>query len=124
MLKRILISLTALLAVAAPVAVVTASPASASPRSNAISMAYDYIDTMAFSKMGLADQLEYEGFRPAIALYAVNNIRVNWRTQAVRMAKSYLDTMPFSCTGLVDQLEYEQFSYANAYYGAHHTSAC
>ena len=87
-------------------------------------MAYDYIDTMAFSKGGLADQLEYEGFRPAVADYAVNHIAVNWRKQAVRMAKDYLDTMPFSCQGLIDQLEYEQFSYANAVYGANHTSAC
>jgi hypothetical protein len=122
MLKKILIGLTTLVAVAAPVTL--ASPASASPQSQAVAMAYGYLQTMPFSKGGLADQLEYEGFSPAVANKAVNIIRVNWRTQAVRHAKQYLRTMPFSCSGLIDQLVYEQYSYANASYGAHQTRAC
>lgn len=123
MLKRFLIALTALVAVAAPVTL-TASPASASPQSQAVSMAYNYLRTIPFSKGGLADQLDYEGFSPKVANYAVNTIRVNWRAQAARMAKNYLRTMPFSCSGLIDQLVYEQFSYANASYGANQTRAC
>lgn len=123
MLKNFIIGLTALVAVTAPVAL-TASPASASPRSNAISMAYSYLDTMPFSKAGLSDQLQYEGFKRPVADYAVNHIRVSWPKQAIRMAKSYLNTMAFSCSGLIDQLVYEKFSRANATYGANHTSAC
>lgn len=123
MFKRIILTLTALVAVATPVAL-TASPASASPQSQAIGMAYDYLDYTPFSKGGLADQLEYEGFSPAVANYAVNHIRVNWRKQAVRMAKNYLRYTHFSCSGLIDQLVYEQFSYANASYGANQTRAC
>lgn len=123
MLKKFLVALTVLIAVAAPVAL-TASPASASPRSQAVSMAYNYLGAMPFSKGGLADQLEYEGFSPAVANWAANSIRVNWRMQAVKMAKNYLRTMPFSCSGLIDQLVYEQFSYANASYGANQTRAC
>ncbi|MCP3423817.1 Ltp family lipoprotein [Nocardioides pinisoli] len=121
-MKKIIIALTTLFAVVVPVT--TASPASASPRSQAVSMAYGYLQTMPFSKGGLADQLEYEGFSPAVANWAVSNIRVNWRKQAARMAKNYLRTMPFSCSGLIDQLVFEQFSYANASYGANQTRAC
>lgn len=121
--KRLLISLTTLIAVAAPVAL-TASPAEASPRSQAVSMAYNYLSYTAFSKGGLADQLEFEGFSPAVANYAVNNIQVNWRKQAVKMARNYLSYSSFSCSGLIDQLVFEQFSYANASYGANRTSAC
>nr|WP_300048120.1 Ltp family lipoprotein [uncultured Nocardioides sp.] len=122
-MKRIVVALTALLAVVVPVTI-TGSPASASPRSQAVGMAYNYLEYTAFSKGGLADQLVYEGFSPAVANYAVNNIRVNWRKQAVKMAKNYLRYTHFSCSGLIDQLVYEQFSYANASYGANQTSAC
>jgi hypothetical protein len=123
MLKKFLLTLTALLAVAAPVAL-TASPASASPRSQAIAMAYDYLDYTAFSKAGLSDQLQFEGFSRSVSNYAVDHISVAWRKQAVRMAKAYLDYTPFSCSGLIEQLEFEKFSHKNAVYGANHTSAC
>jgi hypothetical protein len=122
-MKKILVALAALLAVVVPVTL-TASPASASPRSQAVGMAYNYLDYTAFSKGGLADQLEFEGFSPAVANWAVSNIRVNWRKQAVRMARNYLSYTHFSCSGLIDQLVFEQFSYANASYGANQTSAC
>ena len=123
MLRKFILALTATVAIIAPLTAV-ASPAEASPRSNAIDMAYSYIDTMAFSKAGLADQLVYEGFSQKTANYAVENISVSWRKQAVRMAKSYLSTMAFSCTGLIDQLVYEKFSRSVATYGANHTNAC
>lgn len=96
----------------------------ASPQSQAIAMAYEYLHSQAFSKGGLADQLVYEGFSRTVSNYAVNHIAVNWRRQAVRMANEYLNSQAFSCSGLIDQLVYEKFSYANAYYGAHHSRAC
>lgn len=129
MIKRLLIGLTALVAVAAPVAL-TASPASASPRSEAIGSAQDYLRYSAFSKAGLIDQLSSpygEGFPRAVATYAVNHIRVNWNAQAVKSAKSYLRYSHFSCTGLIEQLESpygEKFTHAQAVYGANQTTAC
>jgi hypothetical protein len=123
MLRKIILTITALLAIAAPIAV-TASPASASPRSQAIGTAYDYLDYTAFSKAGLADQLVYEGFGRRVANYAVDHIRVSWRNQAVKSGKSYLRYMHFSCSGLINQLEYEQFTPRQARYGANHTRAC
>lgn len=84
---------------------------------NALATAHDYLDTMAFSYSGLIDQLEYEGYTYAEAVYAVDNCGADWYEQAALMAVEYLDTMSFSRTGLIDQLEYEGFSYDQAVYG-------
>lgn len=84
---------------------------------NALATAHDYLDSTAFSYSGLIDQLEYEGYTYAEAVYAVDNCGADWYEQAALMAAEYLDTMSFSRTGLIDQLEYEGFSYDQAVYG-------
>ena len=84
---------------------------------NARRMAASYLKHMPFSRTGLIDQLEYEGFSTKIATYGVDKQRANWKTQAAKMAKQYLKTMPFSRQGLIDQLEYEGFTTAQAKYG-------
>ena len=81
---------------------------------NALSTAHDYLDTMAFSRSGLIDQLKYEGYTDSEAEYAVDNCGADWDYQAVLMAEEYLDAMSFSRSGLIDQLEYEGFSYSQA----------
>ena len=81
---------------------------------NALSTAHDHLDTMAFSRSGLIDQLKYEGYTSSEAEYAVDNCGADWDHQAVLMAEEYLDTMPFSRSGLIEQLEYEGFSYSQA----------
>ena len=81
---------------------------------NALSTAHDYLDTMAFSRSGLIDQLKYEGYTNSEAEYAVDNCGADWDYQAVLMAEEYLDTMPFSRSRLIEQLEYEGFSYSQA----------
>ena len=81
---------------------------------NALSTAHDYLDTMAFSRSGLIDQLKYEGYTSSEAEYAVDNCGADWDYQAVLMAEEYLDAMSFSRSGLIDQLEYEGFSYSQA----------
>jgi Host cell surface-exposed lipoprotein len=88
---------------------------------NAIRSAESYIDTMAFSREGLIEQLEYEGFTTAEATLAVDTIVVDWNEQAYKSAESYLDTMPFSRTELVDQLVYEGFTASQAAYGVGQT---
>ena len=85
---------------------------------NAIRKANDYLKTMAFSKKGLMEQLEFEGFSTEDAVYAVEKIDVNWQEQAVKKAKDYLDTMAFSRSGLIEQLEFEGFSNEDAVYAA------
>ena len=81
---------------------------------NALSTAHGYLDTMAFSRSGLIDQLKYEGYTSSEAEYAVDNCGADWDYQAVLMAEEYLDAMPFSRSGLIEQLEYEGFSYSQA----------
>src|SRR5690554_944988 len=77
---------------------------------NAVNMAKNYLAFMPFSKSGLVDQLEFEGFSNDDATYAVNNIDVDWNEQAVLSAQNYLDFMSFSRSGLIEQLKFEGFS--------------
>ena len=84
---------------------------------NAIRSAESYLEFMAFSRSGLIEQLEYEGFTTADATLAVDYLDVDWNEQAWKSAESYLDSMPFSRSGLIEQLEYEGFTRAQATYG-------
>ena len=77
---------------------------------NAIRKAEDYLRFMAFSKIGLIEQLEFEGFSKEDATYAVNNISVDWNEQAYEKGQSYLNMMGFSEDGLREQLEFEGFT--------------
>lgn len=84
---------------------------------NALEKAYTYLNVMAFSKSGLADQLEFEGFTKEEARYAVENCGADWNEQAAQKAQNYLDTMSFSRQGLIDQLLFEGFTQEQAEYG-------
>lgn len=88
---------------------------------NAIRSADSYLKFMAFSRTGLIEQLEYEGFSRADAVFAVDSFKVNWREQAAELAETYLDSSGFSRQGLIEQLEYEGFTYEQAVYGVNQT---
>lgn len=90
-------------------------------QSNAVSKALDYIDYSAFSKKGLIDQLEFEGFSTADSKFAVNYIDVDWFEQAALKAADYLDYSSFSRKGLIDQLLFEGFTREEAVYGVDQT---
>ena len=81
---------------------------------NALNRANDYLEFMSFSRSGLIDQLEFEGYTTSEAEYAVDNCGADWDEQAVLKAEEYLDFMSFSRSGLIDQLEFEGFSYSQA----------
>jgi len=85
---------------------------------NAVKKAESYLSWGSFSRSGLIDQLEFEGFSKAEASYAVDKLNVDWRQQAVKKAESYLSWGSFSRSGLIDQLEFEGFSKADATYAA------
>ena len=87
-------------------------------RASALQMAHDYLKSSAFSRTGLIEQLEYEGFSKDDATYAVDNCGADWKAQAALMAKQYRKSSTFSHKGLVDQLEYEGFTPEQAEYGA------
>lgn len=84
---------------------------------NALRSATNYLNTMAFSKSGLIDQLEYEGYSTEEATYAVENCGADWNEQAAKSAQNYINTMSFSRSGLIDQLIYEGFTQEQAEYG-------
>lgn len=84
---------------------------------NALREAESYLRVMAFSRSGLIEQLEYEGYSTEEATYAVDRCGADWMEQAVKKAESYLNTMAFSKSGLIEQLEYEGFTHEEAVYG-------
>lgn len=96
---------------------VTEEAATMSQR-QAVRQANDYLDYTAFSRKGLIEQLEFEGFSKADATYAVDHIEVDWMEQAALKAKDYLDYTAFSRKGLIEQLEFEGFTKEQATHGA------
>jgi hypothetical protein len=73
----------------------------------ALGAAQDYLDTQAFSRAGLIDQLSSSfgsGFSKADANWAVDHLTVNWNEEALRAGKEYLSTQHFSRNGLIEQL--------------------
>ncbi|WP_206673602.1 Ltp family lipoprotein [Pseudactinotalea terrae] len=94
-----------------------AEPELTTSQQNAIGTARDYLDYTGFSRSGLIDQLEYEGYSTEDATFAVDYLDVDWIEQAVIVAENYIDYTGFSRSGLIDQLEYEGFSADEAEYG-------
>lgn len=84
---------------------------------NALQSAKDYLDAMSFSRKGLIEQLEYEGYSSSEAEYAVEHCGADWNKQAYDMAKDYLKMMDFSRSSLIEQLEFEGFTHSQAVYG-------
>lgn len=84
---------------------------------NALRAAKRYLDVTAFSRSGLIDQLEFEGYSTEASTKAVDSLNVDWNEQAALKAKQYLKSMPFSRSELIDQLEYEGFTTEEAEYG-------
>ena len=85
---------------------------------NAIQSARDYLDFSAFSRTGLIEQLEFEGYPKKTAEKAVDYLDVDWMEQAVKSAEAYLDFSSFSKQGLIDQLIFEGFTEKQARHGA------
>ena len=101
----------------------SAAPAPAAPeltmgQRNAVAKAKDYLSLTAFSRSGLAKQLEFEGFATADAEFAVDNISADWNVQAEKKAKEYLDLTSFSRDSLIQQLTFEGFTQEQAEHGA------
>lgn len=85
---------------------------------NAVAKAKSYLDYAAFSHDGLVDQLEYDQFSHADAVYGADNSGANWNEQAAKKAKAYMEYSAFSRGSLIDQLKYDKFTQAQAEYGA------
>lgn len=94
-----------------------AKPTETIGQKNAVRKALSYLDFMAFSRKGLIEQLEYEGFSHDEAVYGADHSGADWNAQAAQKAADYLDFTSFSRDGLIEQLEYEGFTHSEAVYG-------
>ncbi|MEN9751631.1 MAG: hypothetical protein RLZZ600_678 [Actinomycetota bacterium] len=97
------------------------APTETVSQSNARRSAESYLNSQAFSRKGLIEQLEYEGFNKKDATYGADAVGADWKEQAALSAKNYLESQAFSRQGLIDQLIYEGFSKAEATYGVDQT---
>ena len=95
----------------------TSSVSGTVSQQNASKRAASYLKNSSFSRSGLIEQLEFEGFSNADATYGVDSTKTKWSEQAIKKAASYLRNSSFSRSGLVEQLEFEGFSNADATYG-------
>ncbi len=84
---------------------------------NAIGKAQSYLDFAGFSRSGLIDQLEYEGYSTEDATFGADNAGADWNAEAAEKAASYLEFTSFSRQGLYDQLAYEGFTDAEIQFG-------
>ena len=78
--------------------------------------AKEYMAFQSFSKKGLKEQLEFEGFSSEAAEWAVENYNADWSSQACAKAREYLEFQSFSEQGLKDQLIFEGFTEEEAQY--------
>ena len=87
-----------------------ATPAESVSQREARESAASYLRYSSFSRLGLIDQLEFEGFTTEDATYGVDVQNADWFAQAVLTAESYLEYSSFSRSELIGQLEYEEFT--------------
>ena len=81
---------------------------------NAVRTAHSYLESSGFSRDGLIEQLEYDGYTGSDATIAVDSLDMNWIKQAKKTAKSYLQDSGFSRNGLIEQLEYDGYTSSDA----------
>ncbi|MBD3942120.1 Ltp family lipoprotein [Microbacterium sp. NEAU-LLC] len=84
---------------------------------NAIGKAQSYLSFAGFSRVGLIDQLEYEGYSTEDATFGADNAGADWNAECAEKAASYLEFSSFSRQGLYDQLAYEGFADAEIQFG-------
>ena len=84
---------------------------------NALGSAENYLEMGGFSKKGLREQLDYEGYSKEEIDYAIKNCDADWKEQCAKCAQNYMDTSNFSKDGLIEQLKFEGFTNKQIEYG-------
>lgn len=87
-------------------------------RRRARARAQEHLDYAAFSRSGLVDQLEFEGYTTKVARHAVDSLDVDWAEQAARAAMNYREFESYSRRGVVAQLVFEGYTRTQAEHGA------
>jgi colicin import membrane protein len=100
---------------------VDAEPVETVSQENARESAEDYLDMTAFSRSGLIEQLEFEGYSTKDATYGVDSLNADWKAQAAESAQAYLDMTSFSRDGLIEQLVFEGYTREQAEHGVSKT---
>ena len=85
--------------------------------SEAFDTAASYLRYSSFSRDGLINQLEYEGYTTEEATAAVDAQGADWSAQAVGSANSYLGFTAFSRQWLIEQLEFDGYTNSEATFG-------
>jgi hypothetical protein len=93
-------------------------PELTSGQANALRTAEDYISMSGFSRKGLVEQLESEGYSTKDAAFAADRLNVDWNKEAAQSAKDYVSMSGFSRSGLIEQLQFEGYTRSQAEYGA------
>lgn len=108
-------------AAAAEAAAAEAARQGSVAQQNAYRSAVNYLDFTAFSRSGLAGQLEFEGFSAPDAEFAIARLEteggVDWNAQAAASAANYLEFTSFSRSGLIEQLRFEGYTAEQAEHG-------
>ena len=95
-----------------------AKPSETVSQKNAVNKAKSYLSFAGFSRDGLVEQLEFDKFSNADAVYGADNAGADWNVEAEQKAKSYMDFTSFSRQGLIDQLVFDKFTQEQATHGA------
>lgn len=85
---------------------------------DALAIAVDYINQMAFSREWLIAQIETEGYNNEDATWAADHCGADWNEQAYKKAQEYLQLTTFTKDDMVTQLQFEGFTADQAAYGA------
>ena len=77
---------------------------------NALAAATAHLAATAFSRQGLIAQLELDGFEASDAIFAVDNVEVDWNEQCSRKAGDYISDPDFPMQDLMDLLASDGFT--------------
>lgn len=95
----------------------------------ALEDAKSYLKESTYSKKGLKEQLEFDGYTKKEANYAVNNCGANWKKQAKKEAKNLIrlsldeewkkwGVFYYSKKSMIETLKYHGYTKSQAKFGA------
>lgn len=84
---------------------------------NAVRMANEYLEIVAFSRVELIEQLMFAGLTSEDATFGADNSGANWYNNAIRRVHDYLEFMPFDRNALIELLMSEGFTRSQAEHG-------
>ena len=87
------------------------------PNGGSMIQRVEYLESSAYSRNGLIEQVEYDGFTKEQAIYGADNSNADWFEQAIKGAKEHLDASKYTRDELIEQLKYGGYTQKEALYG-------